>query len=243
MVFVRIVAFAAKAIALTVALTLWFFLGFLVWVRVVLIGFVLFTMQVTLAPFSGRARTEATRNFEDALRLWPSGFETIFRTLWAGQTTEADANAVPPLPGEEPGLLSQMLGFVWQTALAAIFWAPVILFLHFAGVWKIGALSDLEARLAPGFGPSVTEQRAARGEADCAERGKLVAVTPPQGFSTTGEVNVRQGPGTGYPKLGRLAAGETVSVIGETRNADWRLVTVDGVVRCYVSSDYLRRKR
>src|SRR5262245_6851063 len=160
MVFVRIVAFVAKTIALTVALTLWFFLGFLVWVRVVLIGFVLFTMQVTLAPFSGRARSEATRNFEDALRLWPAGFETIFRTLWEGRTSEGDAaaNALPPLPGEEPGLFSQMLGFIWQTALAAIFWAPVILFLHFAGVWKIGFISDVEARLAPGFGPSVAER-------------------------------------------------------------------------------------
>jgi hypothetical protein len=237
---VRIVAFAAKAIALAVALTLWFFLGFLVWVRVVLIGFVLFTMQVTLAPFSVRARPDATRNFETALRLWPAGFETIFRTLWSGKTSQPD-DGPPPLPHEEQGLFQQLLGFLWQTALAVIFWAPVIGFLHVAGIWKIEYLSQLEARYAPGFGPSVTERRAAAGDLDCAGRSGLVSVDPPQGFKTTRDVNVRQGPGTGYPKLGRLTGGAAVSVIGETRDAAWRLVKVDGVVRCYVSSDYLRR--
>src|SRR5262245_4696773 len=194
MVAVRIVGFAAKAIALAVALTLWFFLGFLVWVRVVLIGFVLFTMQVTLAPFSVRARPDATRNFEAALRLWPAGFETIFNTLWSGKTSHPD-NGPPPLPGEEPTLFQQMLGFFWQTALAVIFWAPMTRFLHVAGIWKIDYRSRLEARYAPGFGPSVAERRAASGDADCAGRANLVAVDPPQGFTTTRDVNVRQGPG------------------------------------------------
>ena len=54
----------------------------------------------------------------------------------------------------------------------------------------------------------------------------------------TGNVNVRQGPGTNYKKLGKLRRGQTVAVW--SINGKWAEITWTGSQRAYVHTDYLR---
>ena len=54
----------------------------------------------------------------------------------------------------------------------------------------------------------------------------------------TGNVNVRQGPGTNYKKLGKLRRGQTVAVC--SINGKWAEITWTGSQRAYVHTDYLR---
>lgn len=52
-------------------------------------------------------------------------------------------------------------------------------------------------------------------------------------------VNVRSGPGTSYPVLGRLLAGQTIESTGTTTASGWTPVTFNGKA-AYVHSSYLR---
>lgn len=54
----------------------------------------------------------------------------------------------------------------------------------------------------------------------------------------TGNVNVRQGPGKNYNKLGKLRRGQTVAVW--SINGKWAEITWTGSQRAYVHTDYLR---
>ncbi|MES1201330.1 MAG: hypothetical protein ABUS57_07750, partial [Pseudomonadota bacterium] len=50
--FVGAIRIIAKTIVLAVAWTFWFFVGFFVWARVVIVSFVIFMMRSMLSPFS-----------------------------------------------------------------------------------------------------------------------------------------------------------------------------------------------
>ena len=54
----------------------------------------------------------------------------------------------------------------------------------------------------------------------------------------TGNVNVRQGPGTNYKKLGQLRRGQTIAVW--SIKGKWAEITWTGSQKGYVHIDYLR---
>ena len=72
------------------------------------------------------------------------------------------------------------------------------------------------AQAAPGQGQIIPQM------ATPAAQAELSAVT--NGRITTTEVNLRQGPGANYAKLGTLAAGQTVDALATNLSQDWVLV-------------------
>ncbi len=63
------------------------------------------------------------------------------------------------------------------------------------------------------------------------------STTQPGYVTATANVNVRSGPGTGYSKLGTLAAGTTVAKLGAS--GSWTIINYNGT-KAYVSSAYLK---
>ena len=58
--------------------------------------------------------------------------------------------------------------------------------------------------------------------------------------TNSGPLNVRSGPSTEYPKIGKVAKGQTVIV--KTHNAEWDFINADGL-QGYVSTAYLRPEK
>jgi hypothetical protein len=57
--------------------------------------------------------------------------------------------------------------------------------------------------------------------------------------TTTSNVNCRSGPGTDYPNLVFVSAGETLSIIGKNQNQTWFQVLVDEDTTCWIGVDVL----
>jgi uncharacterized protein YraI len=51
---------------------------------------------------------------------------------------------------------------------------------------------------------------------------------PAPNFTAEQEVNIRSGPGTSYPKLGSLAAGDSYEILGKNAASDWLQFVYDG---------------
>ena len=58
--------------------------------------------------------------------------------------------------------------------------------------------------------------------------------------TNSGPLNVRSGPSTDYPKIGKVQKGQTVIV--KTHNAEWDFINADGL-QGYVSTAYLRPEK
>lgn len=58
--------------------------------------------------------------------------------------------------------------------------------------------------------------------------------------TNSGPLNVRSGPSTEYPKIGKVAKGQTVIV--KTHNTEWDFINADGL-QGYVSTAYLRPEK
>lgn len=75
-----------------------------------------------------------------------------------------------------------------------------------------------------------------------------IAQVPPLDMNKSGTyraqstVNVRGGPGTDYKQVGRISAGESVSVIGKVDGKTWYLIEDDGVGSGFVYANALRRQ-
>lgn len=266
---VGLIELVAKTIALGVAFVFWGVIGFFIWARLVVISFVLFTAQVMLSPFSGDKNNTAARRFRAAIRLWPEGFGMIINTIRGVERPGDDEMRMSALDENDAprarGFWSSVVSFLWQTTLAVVFWAPLILFAHFSGMIDIGPLNRLEARieriLEPSAAPAETNRTPARDRAEatparaetsgardettapagpsCLGDRAVQRVNPAQRFVTRRDVNVRRGPGTEHQRLERLRGGQEVSVIGRSPSGQWALIQVDGVTRCFVNTDYL----
>ncbi|MGD9815536.1 MAG: SH3 domain-containing protein [Hyphomonadaceae bacterium] len=269
---VGLIELVAKTIALGVAFVFWGVIGFFIWARLVVISFVLFTAQVMLSPFSGDKNNSAARRFRAAIRLWPEGFGMIINTIRGVERPGDDETRMSALDENDAprarGFWSSVVSFLWQTTLAVVFWAPLILFAHFSDMIDIGPLDRLEARiermLEPSEAPAEPNRAPARDRAEAAPartetsgaRDETAApagpsclgdravqrVNPAQRFVTRRDVNVRRGPGTEHQRLERLRGGQEVSVIGRSPSGQWALIQVDGVTRCFVNADYLVRR-
>lgn len=74
---------------------------------------------------------------------------------------------------------------------------------------------------------------------------KKITQVPPldimgQSFSSTKKSNLRGGPGTDYEIVGSLAESEVVNVVGKVKNADWYLISHDGVGSGFISASLLK---
>lgn len=142
---VGLIELVAKTIALGVAFVFWGVIGFFIWARLVVISFVLFTAQVMLSPFSGDKNNTAARRFRAAIRLWPEGFGMIINTIRGVERPGDDEMRMSALDENDAprarGFWSSVVSFLWQTTLAVVFWAPLILFAHFSGLIDIGPLN------------------------------------------------------------------------------------------------------
>ncbi|MES1157427.1 MAG: SH3 domain-containing protein [Alphaproteobacteria bacterium] len=228
----------AKTIVLAIAWTFWFFVGFIVWARVVIVSFVIFTMQITLAPFARNATgPEPATRFDRALRLWPEGFERIWRSVNAPAATEGDAWGSP----NSPGFWSSVWNFAAQTVISILFWLPLILIVHHTGVLRIAAIDRIEHALVGSIprGPPAALASALPSPSGCTGENLVTLWRPPRTFVTIQHVNTRSGPGTNYDKTGDLDAGQSVLLKGRTPGGDWSLISVDGQDRCFVRSSYL----
>lgn len=264
---VGLIEFVAKTIALVVAFVFWGVIGFFIWARLVVISFVLFTAQVMLSPFSGDKDNGAARRFRAAVRLWPEGFGMIVNTIRGVERPEDDETRMNALDeNDEPrarGFWSSVLSFLWQSALALVFWAPLVLLAHFSGLIEIGPLNRFEAGIerwldasdrpsaptapTPRASESPPPRTAERDEPapapTCLGDRAIQRLQPPERYVTRRDVNVRRGPGTEHQRLDRLRGGQQVLVIGRSPTGQWSLVQIDGVTRCFVNSDYLVRQR
>ncbi len=76
----------------------------------------------------------------------------------------------------------------------------------------------------------------------CTPRIRVVRVTPemtpvpPTGTITADTLNVRSGPGTTYPKIGRLKAGDEVTLIARNEAGDWLQTDVGWVAAEWVET-------
>jgi hypothetical protein len=252
---VGIVRRLLKAVALIIACAFWFVFGFLIWVRVVAFGFIVFAASIMLAPFDRRPNPAPAEHFDQALGLWGRGFERIFRSVRRREDDEI-AQAGDPWPEGEPiGCFGLLRNFVWQTLMAGLFWAPLLLTLHFTHVLELPPLTHLQnsavawlegdAPTSPARpAPSPANQAETETPAPpppCLGLNAIQRVNPPQAYITTRDVNVRAGPGTEHRRLERLQGAQRVSVVGRSPTGQWLLIEIDDELRCYVSADYLRR--
>lgn len=90
--------------------------------------------------------------------------------------------------------------------------------------------TDNQAQVTPDQGQTIPET------ATPSAQPELPAVT--SGLITTSAVNVRQGPGANYVKLGTLSLGQTVDVFATNLSQDWVLVQ-NGQLTGWISLDYL----
>lgn len=269
---VGLIELVAKTIALGVAFVFWGVIGFFIWARLVVISFVLFTAQVMLSPFSGDKNNTAARRFRAAIRLWPEGFGMIINTIRGVERPGDDDTRMSALDENDAprarGFWSSVVSFLWQTMLAVVFWAPLVLFAHFSGLIDVGPLDRLEARIERMLEPSdapvdrelaqeperdtprpsrtadsgARDETAAPAGPSCLGDRAVQRVSPAQRFVTRRDVNVRRGPGTEHQRLERLRGGQEVSVIGRSPSGQWALIQIDGVTRCFVNTDYLVRR-
>ena len=70
---------------------------------------------------------------------------------------------------------------------------------------------------------------------------KKIKEVPPleiigQTYEAKGQSNLRGGPSTDYEKVGSLAAGEVINVVGKVKGADWYLISKDGVGSGFIAS-------
>jgi uncharacterized protein YgiM (DUF1202 family) len=60
-----------------------------------------------------------------------------------------------------------------------------------------------------------------------------------QTYQANTNSNLRGGPGTDYVRVGRLEKGETFHVVGKVKDANWYLVSYDGVGSGFVFGDLI----
>lgn len=59
-------------------------------------------------------------------------------------------------------------------------------------------------------------------------------------FTSTGSANVRVGPGTDYKRVGKLASGTVVTVIGKVKGKNWYMISQGDVGTGFVSTSLLK---
>ena len=251
--FVAAIRIVAKTIVLAVAWTFWFFLGFFVWARVVIVSFVIFMMRSMLSPFSrGAAGAAPAAAFERALRVWPEGFERIWKSVNAPDESDDD-----PWGTHDAGTFwSTALNFLGQTALAVMFWTPLVLIVHHTGLWRLGFVDDIERAIvrveprSPAMAAPIVHvsdpantatpnTTTAPPNASCLQENSVLLWHPPVRYVVKHHVNTRRGPGTSFAKTGALEQGDIVTVRGRVRGGDWSLIAFGDENRCFVRSTYI----
>jgi Bacterial SH3 domain len=226
-----------KAPILAIAWSFWAVVGLFIWARVLVISFLVFATMIALAPFGrGPPDPGPARQFDKALGLYGYGFARIWRSI----SGDSEAPDDPWGEGEgRRGFWASFANFLWQGFATLMFWAPIAFLLHHGGVVRIGLIERVEVWAAPAFGFGV-EQHPASGD-PCLGGDAISPRDPPQVFETIRDVNVRRGPGIDYERVERLPSAQKVTVVGSSPSGQWSLISIDGEIRCFVKSEYLRR--
>jgi len=212
------------------ATAFWFVWGGLIQIRMITIKIPIYAGQVALAPYFQKP-PPPDLGLERIFGLWWHGFSAIWSNLYS-QPREGDAWE----PSNETiwGALGR---FLIESLLNVLFYTPIVLLLHYGGIWQVDTITSLERRLNLAIAPAGIE---AETNTECLGLRATNRLSPPRSYVATEAVNIRQGPGIRHRRLGRLQAGQEVQVIGTSPGERWLLITLDGETRCFVSADYLR---
>lgn len=167
--------------------------------------------------------------------MWGRGFKLIFQTA----LSKGDSSSEMWETGEEPrGCLGTVGNLVWQSILTIIFWVPLVLLAHHLGWVNLSIVDRIERRVALELGWSLQPEPIEQGT-ECLGVGAVQRWDGPRTMLATADVNIRQGPGTEYSRLGSVQAGERVMAVGQSAGGTWYLIADGETLRCFVSSNYL----
>jgi len=166
---------------------------------------------------------------KDALEKGKEGLENVL--------PEGSSEAVNKLL---PGLVSQSF---------ATFLSGGDIKAHEAAVLGALATGAIQSWKNPETGSSgkvkVLEEKTTTKDAEIEVLKDRVKQVPPiellgTNFTSTGSANVRGGPGADYKRVGRLAPGAVVTVVGKVKGKNWYMISQGGVVTGFVSAGLLK---
>jgi uncharacterized protein YraI len=101
--------------------------------------------------------------------------------------------------------------------------------IDFAAPAELQGAMKVDAQLVNAQGMALTAPQSAQIAlaTSSAEKSAAAAVTTDVSLSVSEIINVREGPGTGFPVLGQILPDETYKVVGKTQAADWWQIEYD----------------
>jgi hypothetical protein len=229
----------ASALVHGVAWWIWLVIGSLIWLRIFVIGFPIFLLQVALSPFfGGRSDTTPGGRFQKALGIRERGFRVIKRAAKGGVSHPTDDRWIDPY-GVESSFWPSLGNSLWQIFLLLPFYGALALLAHNNGLVEFSAFSHAQRALQSVIDTPSVEAVNQESDVNCVGTSAIDLTNRGQRYRTTRDVNVRRGPGTVHETIDRLDGGQIVTALGRSPSGEWALVSIDGEVRCFVSTDYL----